>query len=289
MNSNITISFCNGHKESFMSFPPTRKKLAKCFERRGHSNKNKTKNSLVYAHVKPTHIKNYQEATEVIKFINHAYTAGFKLIIVNKRQNALARAISSAELKYEDLLRASARNPNKHKELIYNMNNRFSNPSNLISFIQANYVAIELGRLRAQILNMTILEVDFVDLTQNMCGIAKKIAILMQQIGYIKKEDLKRFNCIETSSTSFKSNPYRAKGLVERIGPDAAEAVTKYFSNSSYSWMLNLTATEWPDVTTNPCHFIKNCLRNSTGNKIEQIVEGSVRLNEVELGYNSST
>lgn len=265
VNSNITsLSFCNGHKESFILNPPTRKRLDRCFHGRN--------NDIVYAHVKPIHIKNYEKAIEVIKFINNAHAAGFGFIIVNKRQNALARAISSAELKYESLVRESSRAANKQKELFLQMESRFSKPSNLISFIETNYVAIELGRMRAQVLGMALLEFDFVDLIQNLCSVSEKITFLMSEIGYIRKADLNNVKCTEVKAKSFKSNQHRTKTLAERVGTKSARILTDFFSETPYSWMLNLSATEWPETKRNPCYSIRNCLDSEMLGEVEAFI-----------------
>jgi hypothetical protein len=99
-------------------------------------------------------------------FMNNVKKAGFGVVIVHRRHNTLAMLISDFELKY------------KRKDLLYGaFEEQFTD---VVSIIQYNFLALEVGHQEALKLRLPVIETDFKTMAgASTCGEFSKIFKLL--------------------------------------------------------------------------------------------------------------
>mmetsp|Transcript_15127 Transcript_15127/g.20284 ORF Transcript_15127/g.20284 Transcript_15127/m.20284 type:complete len:298 (-) Transcript_15127:202-1095(-) len=228
-----SLKFCNSEKEGFKSedigvLSP--KSLRKC-RKSGHG----------FTHVKPKHIISGSMGTlrTPEAFMKSIRDVGFTVVVVIRRQNHLARLISSFEL---------SKDYKSHTPLDFDRiaTLRFSD---IIHSIQLESKVLERGVRAAKAEGLCVHVLDFVEVTQRLCKTIFTVAADVPSCS----DAVERGACMSLSEHKTRRGPYI--GFRERLGKRAFESVEAQLHGTPYEWMLNESAVAWPVGVRNPVPF----------------------------------
>eukprot|EP00931_Biecheleriopsis_adriatica_P111672 TRINITY_DN860_c1_g1_i1.p1 TRINITY_DN860_c1_g1~~TRINITY_DN860_c1_g1_i1.p1 ORF type:complete len:366 (-),score=55.74 TRINITY_DN860_c1_g1_i1:60-1157(-) len=217
------FEFCNENKESFnvkdstLSF----ESLERCIQK-----------GQLLAHVKPEHLTRSKSVLRTPEaFMDAAFRAGFKMLITNFRENQLARDVSSFEL-------AASHEGYDREELALE---RIRYTSAVQAYEKDRRIFND-GINAATKAGFTLVPMSFSAVTASTCTCALKAMVL-----YSGRSDL---NCVAEVQHDVTS--HREASLEERTTKKAASGIRDALSNTSYAWMLDLTAEDWPSEIRPP-------------------------------------
>lgn len=218
------LGFCGGNEESFKR--PLKKTLS--FE----SLQRCIQKGELLMHIKPEHLT---AKTSMLRtpeaFFDAAFRAGFKLVVSNFRENQLARDVSSFEQGLE-------RHANETEEYALNKLH-YKSP---IEHYEEDRRIYSAGVQAATKAGFTLAPLSFSDITASTCTCVLKIMVL-----YNGSTNL---NC--TAVVLHTERSHREASLEERTTKKAASGIRSALSNTSYYWMLDLAADDWPSEIVPP-------------------------------------
>eukprot|EP00931_Biecheleriopsis_adriatica_P046811 TRINITY_DN2692_c0_g1_i2.p1 TRINITY_DN2692_c0_g1~~TRINITY_DN2692_c0_g1_i2.p1 ORF type:complete len:352 (+),score=48.45 TRINITY_DN2692_c0_g1_i2:74-1129(+) len=221
------LEFCNGHEESFkggnnpVNVTLSFESLQRCIQK-----------GELLMHVKPSHLTTKTSMLRTPEaFFDAAFRAGFKLAIANFRENQLARDVSSFE---QDL----KRHENNTEEYALQQ----LHCESPIEHYEEDRRVYSAGFQAATKAGFTVAPLSFSDISASTCTCVLKIMVL-----YNGSTNL---NC--TPVVTHREKSHREASLEERTTKKAASCIRSALSNTSYSWMLDLTADDWPSEIVPP-------------------------------------
>lgn len=267
VSSNLNVKYCFDRKESFRTKKVTDSTLSSCFAKEAAGN-----NSIMFTHIKPGHIETVHNLkfTTVINFINSAYTAGFNVLVANRRDNALAREISSFEL-FEKNLLAKVKMGNFSARLKYEKRafNHF-NDRGLRGWherFQRSFAIMELAKYRAKGIGMSVVSTDFVELVHEPCAVSRRIGEALLHEQFINTSTLAQLSCVASALHTSSNSQF---SLEDRIGYFAAKILRENMVGTQYEWMLNLSRSTWPE-DIRPCKDLKLCLDSESYYQVKDV------------------
>lgn len=217
--------YCKGRKESFSKSGVSETGLQHCLFGRG----------VVVAHIKPQHVwltRSSLRAPEELMVV--AAKVGFSTVVVLRRQNHLARLVSS----FENRLKERRMQVDKARKLAQWF---FATPRRTIEWESA---MLEIGAQSAMTLGFAhVIQLDFHDVTASLlCSQVERIFELLGQSSA---------PCVPTIA-HMSSPSKRSRPLEKRVGSWAARRIFDDLVTSPYEWMLELNATVWPATLPRP-------------------------------------
>lgn len=190
-----------------------------------------------YLHVKPEHIQGrdtkgkHQVLNTPDDFFAAARDVGFVAVVLNFRDNQLARQISSFEMSHGVGERFGPGTPeflpDAHKSFV---------KTNMVSVFEEQAQLYNNAVLGAKRSGLHIEHLTFYNVTHNICRAAHVVAQVCAHCPEFKcTEDVRNFKAAAHKRT-----------LDERVGPSAAASIITQLTGTSYEWMLDLSASSWP-------------------------------------------
>lgn len=217
--------YCRGRKETFSKSGVSEIGLQRCLYASG----------VVVTHIKPQHVwlaKSSLRAPQ--QMMAAAAKVGFSAVVVLRRQNHLARLVSS----FENRLKERRLQVDKARKLAAWF---FATPRRTIEWESA---MLEIGAQSAMMLGFAhVFQLDFIDVTASfLCSQVKRILELFGETSA---------PCVP-SIAHLTSPSKRSRPLERRVGRWAARRIVDDLVNSPYEWMLELNATAWPATLPRP-------------------------------------
>ncbi|KAJ8598917.1 hypothetical protein CTAYLR_010234 [Chrysophaeum taylorii] len=215
------LRYCRNRKESFSSGVSARS-LAKCM-----------RSDVALSHIKPQHLiveKSRLRTPEA--FAAAADKAGFRIAVVIRRQNHLARLVSSYENRLKERgWRVESRRAARLSAFFFQTPRR-----------TMEWEAAWLNRgTRALEARMAVRAFDFDYLTGHICDCVAQVLSLLG-----KNTSSCRIRVSHVASSQ------RHLDLEGRVGRKAAAHLRSELQGTPYAWMLNLSATTWPPTVPKP-------------------------------------
>ena len=226
------LVYCNNRKEGFGFVGLSPDQLERCLARAAR------RRTSALTHVKPQHLVIPQSRLRTPEaFARALKAAGFHGVVTIRRQNHLARLVSSFENRVAEWgLRDEPRNHSKVERRALKF---FAAPLRTMEWEAA---ILERGHAEMARLGMAAVELDFVDVVAHVCA-AVAAALVALVPGATS-------TCVEQVSHMAASK--RHESLAGRVGPSAARLVEDALAGTPYAWMLDLKATAWPDGALRP-------------------------------------
>ncbi len=228
------LVYCNNRKEGFGFVGLSDHELERCLARA------RRRRTAALTHVKPQHLviqRSRLQSPEA--FMGALVGAGFHGVVTIRRQNHLARLVSSFENRLVEWGFSKDDESRNHSKVTRRALKFFATPVRTIEWEAA---FLERGYDEAKRLGMRVLELDFVDVVSHVCAaVTEALATFLPGA---------ESTCVEQHS--HKGASRRDQGLAGRIGPAAAALVEDALAETPYAWMLDLKATRWPDDARRP-------------------------------------
>lgn len=243
------IRFCAGQKEGFKESARARltaSALKRCVEA-----------GPTFAHVKPSHIMQRSSSLKSPEtFFKAVKDAGFDIVVVIRRQNHLARLVSSWEIS-KDYKRAARRVGNSGLKFApldapetadtpFDQAMRRSHLfANVTKTIMYEDVALERGVAAARREQLRVVEYDFVNTTGRMCETVHDLVGRFQP--HCKPAAAHSCSVQTTHHTARKSVAFE-----DRVGSRGFANLAEQLRGTVFAWMLDSSQLAWPHGTTNP-------------------------------------
>ena len=239
------FAYCNGRKEGFNEVHPeakplTRSNLGAC-ARRGQ----------MLTHVKPGHLLDGPAPNNTTggiytpeQLFGAAKDFGYQVVVATYRRNALARDVSSMELRRR-----------KEKQVrAHWCDVKVGNRTGLAARYADQKALYDRGVRAARTEGLEVFELTFQELIGDVCAAVNRVtrSLEPQRCG---KEQVKKICPCKESKTPNKHTrtSHRNKGLAGRTSKDAARCITNSLSKDpEYAWMLDLSSFEPPEGTHGP-------------------------------------
>uniref|UniRef100_A0A7S3ZWV3 Uncharacterized protein n=1 Tax=Pelagomonas calceolata TaxID=35677 RepID=A0A7S3ZWV3_9STRA len=220
------LTYCRNIKEGFNHLHAegkrlTRNRLKKCV-RRGQ----------LLSHIKPGHLYSQGLATPEALF-RAAREVGFGVVVAEYRQNALARMVSSFEMRTRTPADAKAVFCKKDGELVKKF--------------EWERTIWERGVAAAKAEEFTIIEFTFLELISSVCTCVERATSVLADCAGARcecRDQVKENVHMRTS--------HRDRTLAERTSPTAANCIRAALRvDPQYAWMLDLSRHEPPEGVSN--------------------------------------
>ena len=215
--------YCNGIKEGFNTQHRegrdlTRKNLERCARR-----------NEMLSHVKPSHLSPEDKRDHLNtpeKFMRAARQFGYEVIVAEYRANALARMVSSWEMKPRSAADTKA---------------QFCLPrGDLVRQFDEEYFLWQRGLRAAIHERLKVIEFSFENVTRGLCAAVKRTTLALES----SKCGGSKCACREFESPHTKTSD-RAASLAGRTSKEAAACITAALEDKpDYAWMLDLSRAE---------------------------------------------
>ena len=209
--------------------------MQKCIDQKGSNG--------WYLHVKPEHIqkRDTKGKNQVLNtpddFFAAAREVGFVAVVVNFRDNQLARQISSFEMSHGVGQKFGPGTP----EFLPDARRNFVEV-NIINVFEEQAQLYNNAVLGAKHSGLHVEHLTFYNVTHKICDAAHVVA---QVCGHCPKfectEDVRNFNAAA-----------HKRSIDERVGPTAAASLAEQLTGTPYEWMLDLSASSWPSNVPRP-------------------------------------
>jgi len=224
------FKYCNGIKEGFninhkLGTFLKLKNLKKCAKR-----------GEMLTHIKPMHLKSYENISSHIdtpeRLMEAARIAGYGIIVVENRANALARQVSSWELhKKSSIFKKKSREER-------NAEARHQFCKDNIKNYETLFALWERGVVAASKEGLTVIELNFNNVTRHLC---ESVDLTTRALAWCGRG---RCKCRLFTSPHTKTSHHKAS-LAGRTSGEAARCVTEELKvDPNYAWMLNLSRVE---------------------------------------------
>ena len=236
------LSYCNNRKEGFGFAGLSEDALKKCAARA------RRRGTAAMTHVKPQHLVIDRSALATPEvFFAAVEAAGFRGVIVVRRQNHLARLVSSFENRIVEWGYGKGAASREDATVQKRALKFFADPIRVMEWEAA---ILERGAAEAKRLGLDVVELDFVDVVAHVCGAVATVLDRFDLGRYAGPDGAEAPPCVE--EVSHMGGSRRHADLAGRVGPDAAAHVEARLRNTPYAWMLDLGATAWPDGVARP-------------------------------------
>jgi hypothetical protein len=208
---------------------PEKRRMQKCIDQKGANG--------WYLHVKPEHIQG-RDTKGKIRVLNTpddffatAKEVGFVAVVLNFRDNQLARQISSFEMSHGVGEEFGPGTPN----FLTDASQSFVEPD-MVGVFEEQARLYNNAVLGARHSGLHIEHLSFYNVTHDICIAARVVAQTSARCP--------KFKCVE-DVRNFKAAAH-ARTLVERVGTAAAASLVAQLTGTPYAWMLDLSVSTWP-------------------------------------------
>lgn len=224
--SSGAMRYCRGRKESFSSA-------------QGVSASGLESCAGLVAHVKPQHLWRATSSIRSPSAFVHAARPHFEILVVVRRQNHLARLVSS----FENRLGEKQLTVDAGKGIALRF---FATP---LRTIEWESDMLEEGAQTAKELYRHVFEFDFTYLTSSLCEAVDRI---LSAVHASSRWSNNRTTECTPRISHVRITPRRFGTLEDRVGIEAAALIRNDLRETAYEWMLDLNASEWPHPRPEP-------------------------------------
>ena len=230
LKKSASFKYCNGIKEGFNR----RHKLGTFLESKNL--KKCAKRGEMLTHIKPSHLRNSRNISSHLdtpeRLMKAARSAGYGIIVVEYRANALARQVSSWEL-YK-----TSSNFEKKSRKERNAEARHEFCKDNIKSWEKIFDKWERGVVAASKEGLTVIELNFNNVTRHLC---ESVDLTTRALAWCGRG---RCKCRSFTSPHTKTSHHKAS-LAGRTSGEAARCVTEQLKvDPNYAWMLDLSRIE---------------------------------------------
>eukprot|EP00470_Lotharella_oceanica_P007458 CAMPEP_0170198552 /NCGR_PEP_ID=MMETSP0040_2-20121228/68829_1 /TAXON_ID=641309 /ORGANISM="Lotharella oceanica, Strain CCMP622" /LENGTH=257 /DNA_ID=CAMNT_0010448559 /DNA_START=279 /DNA_END=1052 /DNA_ORIENTATION=- len=246
-NSKEYFNDNNGHTHGVV----TKDKMEGCMATSG-------KNGGVFVHVKPEHITKDRAAKvdgEILDpegFFKAMKEAGFNHVVLNFRDNLLAREISSYELHTDPDVKETyeATSP----EEIEALRKQYFFDVNLPERFEFLTKRFNRCAKAAKDAGLPITAFTFPEVVGDLCGTVKNVvakAAIHAKEASEEECQPPVWKACQTEVIHMDTS-HRAKTLEERVGDKAAKYIRESITGTPYEWMLDTSKQVWPEDVHRP-------------------------------------
>jgi len=257
VDASTSMNLCGGYKEFYNDHNSrthgvvSKESMERCMAEEGN-------HGGVFVHVKPEHITKERDAKEEGElldpegFFRAMKEAGFNHVVINFRDNLLAREVSSYEL-HTDPEETETYQAHSQED-IDALRKQYFLDVDLPEHFEMLTKRFNRCVKAAKAVGFPITAFTFPNLVGDLCGAVKNI---VNDAAVHSKESAKGecqapewIKC-QTEVIHMDSS-HRAKTLDERVGKEAADYIRKGLKGTSYEWMLDMSKQIWPEDVKRP-------------------------------------
>ncbi|KAJ1462897.1 hypothetical protein M885DRAFT_455407 [Pelagophyceae sp. CCMP2097] len=253
--------YCNKRKEGFSAVGVSAQKLERCARGPAGGAAARPGGARPRArltHVKPQHLVIPQSTLRTPEaFMAAAAAAGFELVVVIRRQNHLARLVSSFENRVSGWGLSGVGAPDAAAQSASDAAAQSKLDARAAAFfvttirtMQWEAAFLQRGVDAARRSGLTVLELDFEAVARGCCGAVRAVVAQLRLLEGAAEARGDAVPCVPLISHVASSR--RDRTLEGRVGGAAALHIQAELAETPYAWMLDLTAQRWPANATAP-------------------------------------